>query len=106
MPAAVGFILPWGEELGHDIPLWDFRVPGVTSISADTHKYAYGFKGMSVLAFAGHLGVTFSGGLLAATWASMVSLGRGGYLERARAIFDTSFAMVGSPTRPMPSSVR
>ena len=40
-----GFILPWGQELGYDIPLFDFRVPGVTSISADTHKYGYGFKG-------------------------------------------------------------
>src|SRR3990170_913654 len=30
-----GFILPWGEELGYDIPAWDFRLPGVTSISAD-----------------------------------------------------------------------
>ena len=41
-----GFILPWGQELGYDIPLFDFRVPGVTSISADTHKYGYGFKGI------------------------------------------------------------
>ena len=40
-----GFILPWGQELGYDIPVFDFRVPGVTSISADTHKYGYGFKG-------------------------------------------------------------
>ena len=110
-----GFILPWGEELGYDIPRWDFRVPGVTTISADTHKYAYGFKGTSVLAFADKAlrnGQYFyvtdwtggkycspgiegsrSGGLLAATWAAMVSLGREGYLDRARAIFETSFAM-------------
>ena len=46
-----GFILPWGEQLGYDIPPFDFRVPGVTSISADTHKYAYGLKGTSVLSF-------------------------------------------------------
>ena len=45
-----GFILPFGQELGYDIPLFDFRVPGVTSISADTHKYGYAFKGTSVLA--------------------------------------------------------
>ena len=44
-----GFILPWGEQLGYDIPPFDFRIPGVTSISADTHKYAYGLKGTSVL---------------------------------------------------------
>src|SRR5216683_269068 len=46
-----GFILPWGERLGYDIPLFDFRVPGVTSISADTHKYGYALKGTSVLLY-------------------------------------------------------
>ncbi len=40
-----GFILPWGEELGYDIPPFDFRVPGVTTISADTHKYALRVQG-------------------------------------------------------------
>jgi glutamate/tyrosine decarboxylase-like PLP-dependent enzyme len=110
-----GFILPWGQELGYDIPVFDFRVPGVTSISADTHKYGYGPKGTSVLAFRDralreHLyfmqqdwsggkyispGIagSRSGGLLAATWASMVSLGREGYLAYAKKIFETSFAM-------------
>jgi glutamate/tyrosine decarboxylase-like PLP-dependent enzyme len=110
-----GFILPWGEQLGYDIPPFDFRVPGVTSISADTHKYAYGFKGTSVLAFRHQAlrnsqyfyltdwsggkycspGIegSRSGGLLAATWAGMVSLGREGYLRYARAVFETAFAM-------------
>jgi sphinganine-1-phosphate aldolase len=110
-----GFILPWGQELGYDIPLFDFRVPGVTTISADTHKYAYGLKGTSVLAFrdkelrnaqyfylADWSGGKYcspgiegsrSGGLLAATWASMVALGREGYLGYARKIFETAFAM-------------
>ena len=110
-----GFILPWGEELGYDIPVFDFRLPGVTSISADTHKYAYGFKGTSVLAFRDRAlrdGQYFfltdwtggkycspgidgsrSGGLLAATWAGMVALGREGYLGYARQIFETAFAM-------------
>ena len=46
-----GWILPFGQELGYDIPLFDFRVPGVTSISADTHKYGYALKGTSVLSF-------------------------------------------------------
>ena len=127
-----GFILPWGEQLGYDIPPFDFRVPGVTTISADTHKYAYGFKGTSVLLFRDQAlrnGQYFyltdwtggkycspgiegsrSGGLLAATWAGMVSLGREGYLGYARQIFETAFAMqdavkahselrlIGSPT--------
>lgn len=110
-----GFILPWGEELGYDIPIFDFRLPGVTSISADTHKYAYGLKGTSVLAFRNRAlrdGQYFfltdwtggkycspgiegsrSGGLLAATWAGMMALGREGYLGYARQIFETAFAM-------------
>jgi len=46
-----GFILPFGEELGYPIPPFDFRVPGVTSISADTHKYGYALKGTSFLGF-------------------------------------------------------
>ncbi|HZJ48539.1 MAG TPA: aminotransferase class V-fold PLP-dependent enzyme, partial [Acidimicrobiia bacterium] len=36
-----GFVLPWAERLGYDIPPFDFRLPGVTSMSADTHKYGY-----------------------------------------------------------------
>ena len=46
-----GFILPFGQELGQPIPVFDFRLPGVTSISADTHKYGYALKGTSVLSF-------------------------------------------------------
>lgn len=127
-----GFILPWGQELGYDIPLFDFRVPGVTSISADTHKYGYGLKGSSVLAVRDRslrnsqyffltdwtggkycspgMDGSRSLGLLAATWASMVAMGRDGYLEKARAVFSTAAAMqdavrshpelriIGSPT--------
>ena len=110
-----GFILPFGEELGHDIPVFDFRLPGVTSISADTHKYGYAFKGTSTVLFrdkswrnAQYFFLTDwtggkycspgmegsrSGGLLAATWASMVQLGREGYRAYAKEIFDTSATM-------------
>jgi glutamate/tyrosine decarboxylase-like PLP-dependent enzyme len=110
-----GFILPFGEMLGLDIPVFDFRIPGVTSISADTHKYGYAFKGSSTVLFRdrswrnaqyffltdwtggkyGSPGMegSRSGGLLAATWASMVKLGRDGYLRYAEQIFDTSAAM-------------
>ncbi len=91
---------------GSPIPVFDFRVPGVTSISADTHKYGYAFKGSSTLLFRDkalrkaqyfHLldwsGGKYmspgmegsrSGGLIASTWASMVSLGRDGYREHAQ----------------------
>jgi sphinganine-1-phosphate aldolase len=110
-----GFILPFGQELGFPIPLFDFRLPGVTTISADTHKYGYAFKGSSVLAFRDKAlrnsqyffltdwsggkycspGIegSRSGGIIAATWAAMMSIGRDGYLGYAKKIFDTSYAM-------------
>jgi sphinganine-1-phosphate aldolase len=47
-----GFILPFGRELGYDIAPFDLSVPGVSSLSADTHKYGYALKGTSVLCFA------------------------------------------------------
>lgn len=46
-----GFMLPWVEKIGYEVPLWDFRVPGVTSISADIHKYGYSSKGASVISY-------------------------------------------------------
>jgi len=110
-----GFILPFGRVLGYDIPAFDYSVPGVTSMSADTHKYGYAFKGSSVVSFrskelrnAQYFYLTDwsggkytspgmegsrSGGLIAATWASMVQLGHAGYLGYARQIFATSSAM-------------
>ncbi|HJW30631.1 MAG TPA: aminotransferase class V-fold PLP-dependent enzyme, partial [Saprospiraceae bacterium] len=46
-----GFMLPWVEKLGYPVPPWDYRVPGVCSISADVHKFGYGAKGASVLTY-------------------------------------------------------
>lgn len=110
-----GFILPWGERLGLPVPVFDFRLPGVTSISADTHKYGYALKGTSVLLyrnaelrrhqyftapdwpggiyFSPGLAGSRSGGLVAATWAAMVNLGEAGYLEAAERIFATAAAI-------------
>jgi sphinganine-1-phosphate aldolase len=110
-----GFILPFGRELGYDIAPFDFSMPGVTTISADTHKYGYALKGTSVLAFADQslrnaqyfyltdwsggkycspgMDGSRSGGLLAATWAAMVHLGRSGYRRYAEAIFAASAQM-------------
>jgi glutamate/tyrosine decarboxylase-like PLP-dependent enzyme len=115
-----GFILPFGQELGYDIPVFDFRVPGVTSISADTHKYGYSFKGTSVCLFRDKairnsqyfyrtdwtggkycspgMEGSRSGGLLAAAWSSMVQLGRDGYRRYAQEIFSTAEAMKAAVT--------
>ena len=48
-----GWVLPyWEESGGESLPRWDFRVRGVSSISADIHKYGYVPKGASLLLFA------------------------------------------------------
>ena len=106
-----GFIVPWAERLGYPVPPFDFRLPGVTSISADTHKYGYAAKGSSVVLYRGkelrqfqyyttadwpgglYLSPTFAGSrpgaLSAECWAAMLSIGEHGYLEAARRILET-----------------
>ena len=101
-----GFVLPWAEQLGYDVPRFDFRLPGVTSMSADTHKYGYAAKGTSVVLYRGRElrhhqyyvatdwpgGLYFSptlagsrpGALLASAWAAMLSMGEEGYCEGDR----------------------
>ena len=107
-----GFILPWAEKLGYTVPPFDFRLPGVTSISVDTHKYGYAAKGTSVVLYRGadlrhfqyfsvtdwpggfYVSPTFAGSrpgaLIAVAWAAMVSQGEKGYLNNAKRILETT----------------
>jgi len=101
-----GFILPFMEMNGEELPLWDYRVPGVTSISADIHKYGYAAKGAStityrnldylryqmfvyqdwpggVFASSALLG-TRPGGAYAAAWGVLQYFGKSGYRALAR----------------------
>lgn len=99
------FLLPYFRRLGATVPPFDFRVPGVTSISMDLHKYGFAAKGASTILYrskeyrrhqiyacAGWTGYTVvnptvqstkSGGPLAAAWAAMRFLGDDGYLRLA-----------------------
>lgn len=101
-----GFMLPFAERLGEKIPPWDFRVPGVTSISADLHKYGYAAKGASVILYKSRelrqhqfevyvdwpggiwaspsMAGTRPGGPIAAAWAVLQYLGEDGYLRLAK----------------------
>jgi len=110
-----GFMLPFVEKLGHNVPLWDFRVSGVTSISADCHKYGYAPKGASVIswrnaddrlhqfhAFAGWPGGyyaspsllgTRAGGPIAAAWASINAMGVDGYTDQAKKCMEVADMM-------------
>jgi glutamate/tyrosine decarboxylase-like PLP-dependent enzyme len=100
-----GFILPFLEELGHVTKPWDLSVPGVTSISADLHKYGYASKGVSVVVYRSNdlarlqpfITTNWLGGLygspsmagtrpagpIAAGWAVLQYLGNDGYLRLA-----------------------
>lgn len=97
-----GFMLPFVRKLGYPVPEFDFRVPGVTSISVDLHKYAYASKGASVILYGNRelrrhqffvhtdwsggiyasptMTGTRPGGAIAAAWAIMNHLGEEGYL--------------------------
>ncbi len=110
-----GFLLPFARRLGHDIPDFDFAVPGVTSLSADLHKYGYAAKGASLVLYRTpelrrHQFFTFAnwsggiyaspsmagtrpGGAIAAAWAVLKYLGEEGYLRLARTVLDTSKAL-------------
>ncbi len=98
-----GFMLPFVRKLGYPVPDFDLSVPGVTSISADLHKYAYAAKPASIVLYrtselrrhqmfvstdwpggiypsAGMAG-SRPGGPIAAAWALLNYLGEDGYLE-------------------------
>ncbi|WJX75498.1 Dihydrosphingosine phosphate lyase, variant 2 [Trifolium repens] len=107
-----GFVLPFARELGYHIPPYDFSVKGVTSISADVHKYGLAPKGTSVVLYRNHeirkhqfvavtewsgglyvsptIGGSRPGSLIAGAWAAMMSLGKEGYLENTKAIMEGS----------------
>jgi glutamate/tyrosine decarboxylase-like PLP-dependent enzyme len=111
-----GFLLPFVSQLGHPIPPFDFRVPGVTSMSADLHKYGFAAKGASTVmyktpalrrhqfyVYSGWPGGLFGsatvlgtrpGGAIAAAWASLNALGMEGYLRIAATIMKTTRALI------------
>lgn len=111
-----GFVLPFAERLGRDVPPWDFRVDGVTSISADVHKLGYAPKGASVIVhrtkqlrryqtfvFDDWLGGLYASpnllgtraaGPIAAAWAVIHYLGESGYLRLTELTLDAAARLV------------
>ena len=115
-----GFILPFMEMNGIRLPPWDYRVPGVTSISADVHKYGFASKGASTITYrsldilkhqmfvqADWPGGVFAspallgtrpGGAYAAAWAALQYFGVPGYrklAEQTSQAFDQLVAGIG-----------
>ena len=107
-----GFMLPFLKKLNYPIPGFDFSVDGVTSISADIHKYGYAAKGASVILYknpelrkcqfysytqwSGGIYVSPSmagtrpGGAIAAAWAALNFIGMSGYCEKAKICMETA----------------
>ncbi len=107
-----GFILAFAQDAGFPAPRFDFELPGVTSVSIDTHKFGYAAKGTSVVLYRGkhlrrHQYFTtpdWSGGLyatpgfagsrpgalIAQAWTTMMTLGREGYVRNTKAVLETA----------------
>jgi glutamate/tyrosine decarboxylase-like PLP-dependent enzyme len=113
-----GFLLPYFRRLGGEFPDFDFRVPGVTSISMDLHKYAFAAKGASTILYrdkalrrhqmyacsnwTGYTVInptvqsTKSAGPVAAAWAALHFIGDEGYLAIARQVKDATARIVAA----------
>lgn len=111
-----GFILPFMDKAGYKIDPFDFRVKGVTSISADTHKFGYTPKGTSVVMYSNaelrqnqyfvdpnwsggiyataSMGGSRPGCLIATTWATLMHIGEAGYVEATRKIVTTTRSII------------
>uniref|UniRef100_A0A8C1BWZ8 sphinganine-1-phosphate aldolase n=2 Tax=Cyprinus carpio carpio TaxID=630221 RepID=A0A8C1BWZ8_CYPCA len=107
-----GFLIVFMEKAGFKLDPFDFRVKGVTSISADTHKYGYAPKGSSVVLYSDKKfrhyqyfvapdwqgGIYASpsmagsrpGGIIAACWATMMHMGEKGYVEATKKVIETA----------------
>lgn len=107
-----GFLIVFMEKAGFKLDPFDFRVKGVTSISADTHKYGYAPKGSSVVLYSDKKfrhyqyfvapnwqgGIYASpsiagsrpGGIIAACWATMMYMGEKGYVEATKKVVETA----------------
>jgi glutamate/tyrosine decarboxylase-like PLP-dependent enzyme len=110
-----GFLLPFLTQLGRFAVPFDFRVPGVTSMSADVHKYGYASKGVSVILYRTHelarhqvfatsdwlggfyastaMAGTRPAGPIAAAWAALMHIGLDGYLDLTRTAHDAALTL-------------
>ncbi|KAH8803066.1 pyridoxal phosphate-dependent transferase [Xylogone sp. PMI_703] len=114
------FVVAFLEKCNYPCPLFDFRLPGVTSISCDTHKYGFAPKGSSTVLYRNHTLRSYQyfvvpdwsgglycspsmagsrpGSLIAGCWASMMNMGEDGYMASCKEIITT--------TRQITSSIR
>ncbi|XP_032670951.1 sphingosine-1-phosphate lyase isoform X2 [Odontomachus brunneus] len=107
-----GFLACFMTDAGYNFPPFDFRLPGVTSISADTHKYGYAPKGSSLILYRNKkyrhhqysistdwpggiygsptINGSRAGGIIAACWATLIHFGYDAYVESTKRIIETT----------------
>lgn len=108
-----GYLIPFMRDAGYELPVaFDFRAQGVTSISCDTHKYAFTPKGSSVIMYRNKdlrkhqffaqpdwpggiyasptIGGSRPGSLIAMTWATLMYFGHDGYVQTTKSIIETT----------------
>ncbi len=106
------YCVAFAAAAGYRTPSFDFAVPGVTSISVDTHKYGFAPKGSSIVLYSDikyrhaqyfvapewtggiyaspSIAGSRPGALIAACWATLMSIGKEGYTESARRIISAA----------------
>ncbi len=111
-----GIHLSFMRKLGYDLPDFDFTVPGVTSISADLHKYGYAAKGASTILYRSKdirrfqifactdttaytlinptVLSTKSGGPMAGAWAILNYLGEDGYKQIVKTVQEATQKLI------------
>ena len=111
-----GIHLSFMRKLGYDVPDFDFSIPGVTSISADLHKYGYAAKGASTILYR-HKDIrkyqifactdttaytlinptvlsTKSGGPMAGAWAILTYLGEEGFMHIVKTVQEATQKLI------------
>lgn len=119
------FIVAFMSKAGFkDLAPFDFRVPGVTSISCDTHKYGFAPKGSSVIMYRNndlrmhqyYVSTDWTGGLygsptlagsrpgalVVGCWATMISMGQKCYIDSCKEIVNASRKLKATIQRDIP----
>ncbi len=103
-----GYLAPFVAEAGYAVPSFDFSVVGVTSLSADLHKFGFCPKPASTIFYRSAEQAAFQpfdvdewpggrfstatlvgtrpGGAIAGAWATLHAMGVNGYVDTARDI--------------------
>lgn len=111
-----GFHLSFMRKAGYAVPDFDFSVPGVTSISADLHKYGYAAKGASTILYRDKsirryqifactdttaytlinptVLSTKTGGPMAGSWALLNYLGEEGYIHIVKTVQEATQRLI------------